>query len=68
MRVTVVIPPPQLNVAPAVVDEAVKVSVGDEQVIGEGVAILALGAAIFCVTVVDVVVVQPLDGSVAVTV
>ena len=47
MRVAVVIPPPQLNVAPVVVDDAVKVSDGDAHVIGAGVAILALGAVMF---------------------
>ena len=62
-----VIPPPQLNAAPVVVEDAVKVSVGDAQVIGEGAAILALGAVIFCVTVVEAVFVQPLEASVAVT-
>ena len=45
--VAVVIPPPQLNVAPAVVEVAVKVSLGDTQVIGVGEAIPAFGATMF---------------------
>ena len=45
--VAVVIPPPQLNVAPPVDDEAVKVSLVVEQVRIPGEAMLALGAVIF---------------------
>ena len=67
LLVAVVTPPPQLNVAPVVVEDAVKVSLGDVQVIGAGAAMLALGAIMFCVTVVDAVFVQPLAGSVTVT-
>jgi hypothetical protein len=64
----VVIPPPQLKVAPPVVDEAVKVSLVKVQVKTAGTAMLAFGVVIFCVTVVEVVLVQPLAGLVTVTV
>ena len=40
-------PPPQLNVAPVVVDDAVNASIRLEQVSTTGVEMLALGAAIF---------------------
>ena len=43
----VVIPAPQLNVAPPVVDEAVNTSLGLVQVKTVGAATLALGAVIF---------------------
>ena len=43
----VVFPPPQLNVAPAVVDEAVKVSLVVTQVKTTGVAIAAFGTGVF---------------------
>ena len=66
--VGVVTPPPQLKVAPPVVDEAVNVSLGDEQVKTVGDDMLALGTAIFCATVVDAVMVHPFAGSVTVTV
>ena len=64
----VVTPPPQLKVAPLVVDEAVKVSVVVVQVKAAGAAILALGATIFCITATDADAVQLLDGSVTITV
>ena len=64
----VVTPPPQLKVAPPVVDEAVKFSEVNEHVKTEGAAILALGAVVFCVTVALAVLVHPLAGSVTVTV
>ena len=66
--VAVVIPPPQLNVAPPVVEEAVNVSLMVVQVNIIGAAILAFGAAIFWVTVADAVLVQPFAGFVTVTV
>ena len=66
--VAVVTPPPQLNVAPPVVDEAVRFSVVNVHVKTEGAAILALGAVMFCVTVALALLVHPLDGSVTVTV
>ena len=62
-----VFPPPQLKVALAVVDEAVKVTVVNAQVNVAGAAILAFGVAMFCVTVFDAEAVHPLDGSVTVT-
>ena len=61
-------PPPQLNVAPPVVDEAVKVTLVVAQFKTAGAAMLAFGAVIFCVTVAEAELVQPLDGSVTVTV
>ena len=64
----VVTPPPQLNVAPVVVDDAVKVSLGEAQVIGVGDAIDAFGLVVFCATITDAVLVQPFAGSVTVTV
>ena len=66
--VAVVIPPPQLNVAPPVVDEAVNVAVVVLQVKIVGAAMLMFGVVIFCGTVAEAVLVQPLPGSVAVTV
>ena len=45
--VVVVFPPPQLNVAPGVVEPAVNVSLMVEQVKTTGAAILAFGAALF---------------------
>ena len=65
--VAVVTPPPQLNVAPVVVDEAVKVSLVRTQVKTVGDAMLAFGLTIFCVTVEEAETVQPLTGSVTVT-
>ena len=62
------IPPPQLKVAPVVVDEAVNVTVNAEQVKIAGGAINALGVAIFCVTIDDAVFVHPLPGSITVTI
>ena len=67
MLVAVVTPPPQLNVALLVVDEAVNVSLVKVQVNTAGVEILAFGSVIFCTTETDVVPVQPFAGSVAVT-
>ena len=67
MFVAVVTPPPQLNVAPLVVDAAVNVVDVTAQVNVAGVPILAFGGLTVCVTVTAAVVVQPLDGSVTVT-
>ena len=64
----VVFPPPQSNVAPAVEDDAVSVTLVLVHVNTAGAAMLALGVAIFCTTVADAVFVQPFDGSVTVTV
>ena len=66
--VVVVTPPPQLKVAPPVVDEAVKASLVVAQVRTDGAAMLALGTVMFCVTVEEAVAVQPLPGLVTVTV
>ena len=63
-----VTPPPQLNVAPPVVEEAVNVSLVVVQVKTVGAATLAFGTVVFCVTVAEAELVQPLDGSVTVTV
>ena len=68
MLAAVVMPAPQLNVAPPVVDDAVNVSLVTEQVKIVGAAILAFGVVIFWVTVAEVVFVQPLPGFVTVTV
>ena len=54
--------------APVVVDDAVKVSLGEAQVIGDGDAIDAFGLVVFCATITDAVLVQPFAGSVTVTV
>ena len=64
----VIIPPPQLKVAPPVVDDAVNVSLGAAQVKATGAAMLALGAIMLCVTFADAELVQPFVGSVTVTV
>ena len=64
----VLIPPPQLNVEPVALDDAVSTSLTFEQVSGVGVAMLATGAVMFCVTVTDAVLLHPLDGSVTETV
>ena len=61
-------PPPQSNVAPTVVDDAVSVILVKVQVSTAGGAILAFGATMFCITVADAVMVQPLAGLVTVTV
>jgi hypothetical protein len=66
--VVVVLPPPQLNVAPVVVDDAVRITLVTEQVNVAGTAMLALGDIVFCVTVCVAVAVHPFDGSVTVTV
>ena len=68
MLVAVVIPPPQLNVAPPVVEDAVSVSLVTLQVKVTGAATLALGNVVFWVTVAEAMLVQPFDGSVTVTV
>ena len=68
MFVAVVFPPPQLNVAPPVVDEAVNVSLVSEHVRTTGVLMLTFGMLPFWVTVAAAVFVQPLLGSVTVTV
>ena len=68
MLVAVVTPAPQLNIAPGVVDEAVNVSLVFVHVSVVGVAIPALGAAIFWLIVTDADAVQPLAGLVTVTV
>ena len=65
--VAVVLPPPQLNVAPAVVELAVSVVFVFVQVNCAGGAMLKFGGVMFWVTVVLVVAVHPLLGSVAVT-
>ena len=68
MLVEVVTPPPQLNVAPVVVDEAVNTSFMVVQVRITGGAILTLGGVMFWVTVVEAELVHPFEGSVTVTV
>ena len=50
------------------VDDAVKVSLNVVHVNTVGVAMLALGVVMFCVTMAEAVPVQPLPGSVTVTV
>ena len=62
-----VIPPPQLNVALFVVDEAVSVSLVVVHVNVTGADILALGEVMFCTTVAELVPVHPLAASVTVT-
>ena len=66
--VVVVFPPPQSNVAPPVVEDAVNVTLVLVQVSTAGAAMLALGATADCVTVTEEVLVQAFDGSVTVTV
>ena len=61
-------PPPQLNVAPVVVDEADSVSLTLLQVKTVGVDIVTTGAVMFCITFTVAEPVQPLAGSVTVTV
>jgi hypothetical protein len=61
--VAVVTPPPQLYVAPAVVDDAVIVTLVVVQVSVVGGAILTLGGVIFCDTATDAEAVHPLAGS-----
>jgi hypothetical protein len=65
--VAVVMPPPQLNVAPPVVDVALSVSLVLVQVKTVGGLMAELGVVIFWVTVTDAEVVQLLEGSVTVT-
>ena len=63
------VPPPlQLYVTPEVGEEAVKVTVALVQVSEAGVAMLAPGAVLFCVTETDADAEHPLPGSVTVTV
>ena len=66
--VAVVMPEPQLNVAPPVVEDAVSVTLVTVHVKVAGAAMLAFGAVIFWATAALAVVVQPLLGSVTVTV
>lgn len=66
--VEVLIPAPQVNVAPVVVDVAVIVSLVLVHVSTEGTEIVRLGATTFWLTVTDTVAVQPFEGSVTVTV
>ena len=68
MFAAVVSPPPQLKVAPAVVEEAVNVSLVLAHVSMPGAAMLALGGVRFSVTLAKAVLVHPLEGSVTVTV
>ena len=65
--VAVVMPPPQLNVAPGVVEPAVRVTLVMVQVSSAGGAIVTFGTVMFWVTVVVVVAVQLLAGSVTIT-
>ena len=65
--VAVVAPPPQLKVAPVVVEVAVSVSLVLVHVKTVGGLIPALGAVMFWVTVTAAEVVQLLEGSVTVT-
>jgi len=65
--VFVVTPPPQSYLTPAVVLDAVNVTLVTEQVKSAGGAMLISGTIMFCVTVVDAVAEQPLAGSVTVT-
>ena len=62
-----VFPPPQLKVAPVVLDVAVRLSLKLVQVRTAGAAIAALGATMFWITETDAEAVQPFDGSVTVT-
>ena len=66
--VVVIIPPPQLKVALLVVDEAVSVWLVTAQVKTTGAAMLAFGGVTIWFTDTDALVVQPLTGSVTVTV
>jgi hypothetical protein len=62
-----VFPPPQLKVAPAVVEDAFKVIAAVVQVKVAGGAILAFGTVMLRPTETEDEVVQPFDGSVTVT-
>ena len=66
--VAVFTPPPQANVVPPVVEDAVNVSLVLVQVKATGALILTVGGIPLCVTVAEAVLVQPFDGSVTVTV
>ena len=68
LLVDVVTPPPQLTVAPGVVDDATRPWLVNAQVNIAGVAILTLGDTMFWVTPAEAVFVQPFVGSVMVTV
>jgi hypothetical protein len=63
-----VLPPPQLNVAPVVVDDAVRVTLLTVQFKLPEAVTPALGTVLFCVTVCVAVAVHPFAGSVTVTV
>ena len=63
----VVTPPPQLNVAPTVDEDAVIVTLRTVQVSEAGGAMLTFGVVIFCVTMIEADAVHPLAGSVTVT-
>ena len=63
----VVTPPPQSNVAPAVDEDAVRVTLSTRQVKDAGAAILTFGNVPDWVTVVDANAVHPFAGSVTVT-
>ena len=63
----VVIPPPQLYVAPTVDEDAVIVTLRKVQVNVAGGAMLTFGVVIFCVTMVEAEAVHPFAGSVTVT-
>ena len=66
--VAVVMPEPQLNVAPPVVEDAVSVTLVTVHVKVAGAAMLAFGGVTIWFTDTDALVVQPLTGSVTVTV
>lgn len=68
MLFAVVIPPPQLKAAPAVVDVAVNTSLVVVQLKGTGVMIPASGVLTFCATETEAELTQPLPGSVTETV
>ena len=63
-----VIPPPQSNVTPVVVDEALSVTIVMVQVRSAGGAIVTFGMVMFWITVTEADAWHPVDGSVAVTV
>ena len=65
--VAVVFPAPQSKAAPTVIEEALSTTLVTVQVSTAGAAILAFGAVIFCVTVAEEAIVQPLAGFVTVT-
>jgi hypothetical protein len=67
MVLLAVVTVPQLKVAPAVVEEAVMVTLVTAQVSIAGGAMLTLGGVIAWLTVVEAELVQPFEGSVTVT-